>query len=753
MAKPWERYGGGQSGPWANYAPDDQVTLTPTLDPNNSGSDAGRSLVSHTIHGLADTPGIPGALENLWGEIVDKGAGALHQVLADHGIHIGATPEDLARFDKKFGTHAPASGAQEEPTDYAAMNGLPTTEKVDRLAQGEGLPKGTPHLGPVYQGTTDGAKLAGIVGDYSGAALGGGGPLLRLARVGETALGGEGAKAGVRAAGGGPLAQKVAGVVGSVAGGAGGEMTINKGIASLDDAIPVVGANARLSPADRALALMARTMQQFGKTAPEIQAAANKLKNQGGTVDEMIFDILGEPGIRALRANQAVNGPSMQPTKDAIVARDAVAGDRIKEAGIKAVGLPKKTSPGDFAVALETSNKDAITATYNKAKLAGAKAPIGDKQFAGAGDEARDALYNFGGAPDPTLPTPTRAPLLINPDDSSLTATQQALHVIDKYEKLAASGKTNRTFAETIRQRLNEIYGDARSGTDMRGVKSVIDTFDKRLAQGADPTVEAGFKAGRAEYGTNEDMSSGFQLGQNALKMKDWELTLAMRGKNGVPLNPAQRNGFRIGLLEDINARVNNGEGAFIAQLIRKGKYRDTLEEALGGAKPAARFLNRVQRQWNMKQNGNAVLHGSPTGRIAEDVKALSDDGQNSLGWVGNTASFMGDAKGSIVRGLQKWDAERRGFAGIRNPDVNAAFGKELTARATPDNVKSLLNRVDNNPSARLARARAQERTPTALALGAYGAGQSVRRSNALIGRKTARNATDDELMRAIRAH
>src|SRR3989304_3995927 len=104
-----------------------------------------------------------------------------------------------------------------------------------------------------------------------------------------------------------------------------------------------------------------------------------------------------------------------------------------------------------------------------------------------------------------------------------------------------------------------------------------------------------------------------------------------------------------VGVRRAIAEKVNRGDTAFVARLVRDKNLRAQLTEELGGSANARKFFGRVSREASMASNDNFVRTGSRTTPLAEDIKSLTS-GEDELGFISELVQSGGSVKPWLLR-------------------------------------------------------------------------------------------------------
>lgn len=660
-----------------------------------SGEDIYRSLGQAATH---DLPSMAG----LYGEALDAGG-------AFEGLFDPGSADRLAARRKAYKSMG--------LWDYSGMvpDSASISSAIDKVI-------------PSYHSQTEAGQLVETIGDYLPAALSPGKAFTKAVRVLGPALASEGAGHQFKGTDLEPLAR----VVGGVAGG------------GLTEGLRGVLTRWGSTPDERALRFISQAMRNAGVTPADMLKTAAQMEKEGGSVEEMFFQLLGRPGITLARALANVPGKAMTIAENAFDARKAGVTDRVTKEAVKATGVKGGDAPADFITNLRTKGQEAIKAKYTAADTIGAKVPVKPGDVAGLGKNVRDALYNAGGVPPPGATGAAAIPFVVLPDDTTLPSMQHALRTVDKFETLAETGKLNRRVAEQYRTSLTAIKKDARTNTDQRAVDKIISEFDKAVDRigdtpsGSNP-VTAAYRQAREGYGENKDQEEFIEAGRKAFDTDDFELGLMLKGKGGKGLAPHERDGFMVGVMRAITEKLNAGDTRFVQRLDRDKNLRNSLAKALGGADKARRFFARASREALMAREDNVIRAGARSTPMAEDIKNLTI-GEDEFGFIADLAKNGGNVKPIALKWLsQAIDRGRR--PGIYNPEVNEALGKRVFDKATVPRVKGTLDALRNSKLQKTL----QQVFPGYVPL-------SVSQLNPRQSNASAKYASDDELLKTIGA-
>jgi len=445
--------------------------------------------------------------------------------------------------------------------------------------------------------------------------------------------------------------------------------------------------------------------------------------------------LLGEPGPRAARALFAVRGPSQQIAQDAFAARKAGVGQRVTQAASRATGVGGRQGIEEIGPFLErlgqersakagplydTAYKDIIpddvfardlkpqmmgggvqdkalakAAEIADSELLRIQAEISAAQRQGngalvqklAGDiaDARAAKGQIealrAGTADPRIPQ-LQAALARNANNPAAKAKIEA--------QIAQIGRG----PESVSVRAVDYY--------QRGLRSIAEGEGKGTTLGsayeknrsefnklADAEVPA-FGEARKFVAQSKSQEEMVKEGTRVFEADDFEIASLTQSMTG-----ADRDAWMVGVMRAIAEKVNRGDTAFVARLVRDKNLRAQLTEALGGSANARKFFGRVSREASMASNDNFVRTGSRTTPLAEDIKSLTS-GEDELGFISELVQSGGSVKPWLLRkGAAAYDRLRS--PGIYNQGVNEALGNRLFGQANTPQTKDLLAAMAQN--------------------------------------------------------
>ncbi len=495
----------------------------------------------------------------------------------------------------------------------------------------------------------------------------------------------------LRAGGGGAAGFAGAGVGEAVAKVAGGTIGLVRSIAN----------RAGATPDERALRIIAKGLREKGVTDADLQKVANKLPSQGGAVEEMVFELMGQPGFSQARAVANVPGPGKQIATDALTARsEGVAGRVIREAS-RATGR-ETTDVGEFLDDVQARRTAAAEPAYDAAYAEAIPDDVFKRDLAplmsGGPVQARALGMGLRIAQADTLRA--QAKLIAAQKSGNQAAIDKAARDLDD---LRATSQT----LSALRSG-QEVSGANVRAIDyfQRGMRSLSETAGKGTTLGSaygqnrneflklvDAQAPA-FKAAREAYGHSKAVEEMVEAGRKAFTTDDFEIAQTLRG-----VSAEERDAYMVGLMRAIGEHVNRGDTAFVARLTRNANLRNQIAESLGDQRAAQRFFSRAAREAAMAANKNGILSGSRTTPLGEDIKALTE-GDTELGWLADLVASGGQLRGVATKQLGKV-AQRIQQPGIYDPRVNQAMAERLYTTATPGKVRALIADMSADPTLR----------------------------------------------------
>ena len=185
-----------------------------------------------------------------------------------------------------------------------------------------------------------------------------------------------------------------------------------------------------------------------------------------------------------------------------------------------------------------------------------------------------------------------------------------------------------------------------------------------------------------AEFADNQRISSAFETGQKYQKL-DYKEAL----DNLKKMNDAEKEAFRLGMMSDVNSRLENFKGGdFARQIFKSDKQKSLMRYAFTDAKQYDDFVKYIDSLEGQTKTAKALMGGSQTGeRLATSQGAaeLGSLAQNyargGLTGVAMDIARQGLARTTGISGETSSELQKRLFA--TDPIEQRAILEELRRR------------------------------------------------------------------------
>ena len=185
-----------------------------------------------------------------------------------------------------------------------------------------------------------------------------------------------------------------------------------------------------------------------------------------------------------------------------------------------------------------------------------------------------------------------------------------------------------------------------------------------------------------AEFADNQRISSAFETGQKYQKL-DYKEAL----DNLKKMNDAEKEAFRLGMMSDVNSRLENFKGGdFARQIFKSDKQKSLMRYAFTDAKQYDDFVKYIDSLEGQTKTAKALMGGSQTGeRLATSQGAaeLGSLAQNyargGLTGVAMDIARQGLARTKGISGETSSELQKRLFA--TDPIEQRAILEELRRR------------------------------------------------------------------------
>lgn len=185
-----------------------------------------------------------------------------------------------------------------------------------------------------------------------------------------------------------------------------------------------------------------------------------------------------------------------------------------------------------------------------------------------------------------------------------------------------------------------------------------------------------------AEFADNQRISSAFQTGQKYQKL-DYKEAL----DNLKKMNDAEKEAFRLGMMSDVNSRLENFKGGdFTRQIFKSDKQKSLMRYAFTDAKQYDDFVKYIDSLEGQTKTAKSLMGGSQTGeRLAtsQGTAELGSLAQNyargGLTGVAMDIARQGLARTKGISGETSSELQKRLFA--TDPIEQRAILDELRRR------------------------------------------------------------------------
>jgi hypothetical protein len=184
------------------------------------------------------------------------------------------------------------------------------------------------------------------------------------------------------------------------------------------------------------------------------------------------------------------------------------------------------------------------------------------------------------------------------------------------------------------------------------------------------------------EFADNERIRSSFQSGQKYQKMEDKEVL-----NNLKKMNDSEKEAFRLGMMADVNSRLDNFKGGdFTRQIFKSDKQKSLLRYAFTDNAQYDKFVKYVDALGQQIKTNRTIMGGSQTGERLATSEGLGGTAAvaQSLASGGLTGGAMqllrqGAARAKGISGETSAELQKRLFA--TDPIEQARILQELKLR------------------------------------------------------------------------
>ena len=184
------------------------------------------------------------------------------------------------------------------------------------------------------------------------------------------------------------------------------------------------------------------------------------------------------------------------------------------------------------------------------------------------------------------------------------------------------------------------------------------------------------------EFADNERIRSSFESGQKYQKMEYKEVLDDLK-----KMNDSEKEAFRLGMMADVNSRLENFKGGdFSRQIFKSDKQKSLLRYAFTDKNQYNDFVRYVDALGEQTKTGKAIMGGSQTGERLATSEGLGGTAAvaQSLATGGLTGGAMqllrqGAARAKGISGETSAELQKRLFA--TDPIEQARILQELKLR------------------------------------------------------------------------
>ena len=151
-----------------------------------------------------------------------------------------------------------------------------------------------------------------------------------------------------------------------------------------------------------------------------------------------------------------------------------------------------------------------------------------------------------------------------------------------------------------------------------------------------------------AEFADNERIRSSFETGQKYQKMEYKEALDKLK-----KMNESEKEAFRLGMMSDVNSRLENFKGGdFSRQIFKSDKQKSLMRYAFTDPNKYQEFAAYVDALGRQSKTGQALMGGSQTGERLATSQGAGDLAQiaQSAASGGMTGAAMATAKTLLAR-------------------------------------------------------------------------------------------------------
>jgi hypothetical protein len=169
-----------------------------------------------------------------------------------------------------------------------------------------------------------------------------------------------------------------------------------------------------------------------------------------------------------------------------------------------------------------------------------------------------------------------------------------------------------------------------------------------------------------AEFADNEKLRSSFDMGQGYQKL-DYKQAL----DNLKKMNDSEKEAFRLGMMADVNSRLENFKGGdFARQIFKSDKQKSLMRYAFTDNNQYNDFVKYVDSLGEQTKTAKSLMGGSQTGE-----RLATSQGTNEFGSLAQSYA-SGGASGAAMNLLRQAASKTKGISG----ETSAELQKRLFA-------------------------------------------------------------------------
>lgn len=168
------------------------------------------------------------------------------------------------------------------------------------------------------------------------------------------------------------------------------------------------------------------------------------------------------------------------------------------------------------------------------------------------------------------------------------------------------------------------------------------------------------YRKANAEFSDNERIRSSFETGQKYQKL-DYKEALDKLKK----MNDAEKEAFRLGMMADVNSRLENFKGGdFTRQIFKSDKQKSLMRYAFTDEAKYKEFVSYVDALGRQTKTGQALMGGSQTGE-----RLATREGASEMGQIAQSAA-SGGLTGGALAAAKSLFARTKGISGETSAEL-----------------------------------------------------------------------------------